>query len=148
VARILVADDEPNVRLFVRLACEKAGHEVHEAIDAPSAVLAYDRAPPDLLVLDVNMPGGGAAFVLNSLRFGGTRAIAPVLIVSGSLEQTPQEAQRRFAVDRVLVKPFRVSELLSSIAELIAKRAKAAGKPASPPPAPPAPFPPDAPRPS
>jgi two-component system OmpR family response regulator len=131
MARILVADDESTVRHVIRLACERAGHEVHEAIDAPSAVMAYERTQPDLVVLDVNMPGGGASFVLNSLRFGGSRAIAPVVVVSGSLERSAEETERLLRVEKVVLKPFRVHELLTSIADVVAKHPR----PASPPPA-------------
>src|SRR5438309_1558380 len=62
MARILVADDEAAMRQMVRLACERAGHEVFEAGNAPTAVEAYERLKPDLLVLDLHMPGGGWGF--------------------------------------------------------------------------------------
>ena len=59
MARILVADDVATVRLLVRVACEQIGHEVHEALDATTAVEAYGRVHPELLILDLGMPGGG-----------------------------------------------------------------------------------------
>lgn len=134
MAKILVADDESNMRHMVRLACERAGHEILEASDAPSAVLAYQRERPDLLVLDVGMPGGGAPFVLNSLRFGGAHQIGPVLVITGTLHEAAEEIQRMLQVDRVLTKPFRINDLVLAVAELLAKSAKAGPKPPPPPP--------------
>jgi len=135
MAKILVADDEPPMRQMVRMACERAGHEVVEAINAPTAVEAYERLRPDLLVLDISMPGGGGHFVLNTLRFGGTRRIAPVLVITGSMAGTPDEIRTALGVERALTKPFRISEFLAAVKELLAK---AAGPRASPP-APPTP---------
>ena len=127
MAKILVADDEPPMRQMVRLACERMQHEVHEAVDGPSAVLAYQRVKPDLLILDLGMPGGGGPFVLNSLRFGGARNIAPVLVLSGTLEKSAEEVRQQLGVNMVLSKPFRIPELLASVAQLLVQSAKEAG---------------------
>lgn len=121
MAVILVADDEAPMRQLVRLACERAGHEVHDAVNAPTGIQAYERVKPDLLILDVGMPGGGGPFVLNSLRFGGTRRLCPVLIISGTLDRSPDEVKTLLAVDRVLPKPFRITDLLTAVSELLAK---------------------------
>ena len=126
MAKILVADDEPVMRQMVRMACERMGHEVHEAVDAPSAVLAYDRVKPDLLVLDIGMPGGGGLFVLNSLRFGGRKAIGPVLIITGSIDRSADEVRRELAVDRILPKPFRISDLNACVTELLLQASRKA----------------------
>lgn len=119
MARILVVDDEPPMRMVIRHACERAGHEVHEAIDAPSAVADYERLKPDLLVLDIGMPGGGGRFVINSLRFGGTRKIAPVLIVTGSMAGTMEEIRQSLGVEAVILKPFRIVELVRVVQGLL-----------------------------
>ena len=82
---------------------------------APTTIAAYLRVKPDLLILDVGMPGGGGPFVLNSLRFGGARTMCPVLIISGTLDRTVDEIRTLLAVDRVLAKPFRIEELLRAL---------------------------------
>lgn len=119
MSKILVADDEPPMRQMVRLACERAGHEVFESANAPTSIEAYERVKPDLLILDVGMPGGGGPFVLNSLRFGGKRTLCPVLIISGTLDRTTDEIRTLLAVDRVLAKPFRIADLLTVVRELL-----------------------------
>ena len=120
MANILVADDEPTIRHMVRAACITAGHKVTEAVDGPTGVMAYLRVKPDLLILDVHMPGGGAQFVLNSLRFGGEKRICPVLVLTGSVEGSPDEIRKQFNVDRVLLKPFRAHDVTAAVAELLA----------------------------
>jgi CheY-like chemotaxis protein len=120
VASILVADDEPTIRHMVRAACITAGHKVTEAVDGPTGVMAYLKVKPDLLILDVHMPGGGAQFVLNSLRFGGEKRICPVLILTGSIEGSADEIRTQFQVDRVLLKPFRAHDVAAAVAQMLA----------------------------
>lgn len=146
MSKILVADDEPPMRQMVRLGCERAGHTVFESGNAPTTIEAYERVKPDLLILDVGMPGGGGPFVLNSLRFGGMRKLCPVLIISGTLDRSADEIKTLLAADRVLPKPFRIADLLTAIKDLLAASAKASGAAAPVPPAPSAPpgFPPPA----
>jgi two-component system OmpR family response regulator/two-component system alkaline phosphatase synthesis response regulator PhoP len=134
VAVILVADDEQPIRQMVRAACGLQGHEVHEAVDGPSAVVAYEKVKPDLLVLDIRMPGGGGPFALNALRFGGSRAIAPVLVITGTVQGSPEEIRQRYGVDRVLLKPFRIQDLQAAIADLLRLRPKTSRSPPPPPP--------------
>ena len=120
MANILVADDEPTIRHMVRATLAAAGHRVTEAFDGPTAVMAYQRSKPDLLVLDVNMPGGGGRFVLTSLRFGGEKRICPVLILTGSIDVSPDEIRAMFQVERVLMKPFRAHDVVAAVAEMLA----------------------------
>ena len=105
------------------MACEDAGHEVFEAYDGPSAVPAFHRDAPHLLILDIAMPGGGGPFVLSRLRAEGSRRRCPVLVVSGSLETTPEDIRRRLDVEHVLSKPFRVVELMEWVERLLADSA-------------------------
>ena len=72
------------------------------------------------------MPGGGGPLVLNSLRFGGKRKIGPVLVITGSLVATAAEVRGSLQVDRVLPKPFRITDLSIAVRELLAIAAKAA----------------------
>jgi DNA-binding response OmpR family regulator len=119
MARILVADDEPTIRHMVKAALLTAGHQVSEAIDGPTTVTAYLREKPEVLVLDVNMPGGGGRFALNSLRFGGEKRICPVLILTGSIDASPDEIKTMFQVERVLMKPFRAHDVIAAVAEML-----------------------------
>jgi DNA-binding response OmpR family regulator len=79
-ARILVVEDEPNVRLVFRTALESAGYEVDEAEDGESALRRLDESPCDLVLLDLLMPRVGGMEVLRRLRDGGDDV--PVVIVT------------------------------------------------------------------
>lgn len=126
MARILVVDDEASMRQVIRHACERAGHEVVEAIDAPSAVVAYERAKPDLMILDIGMPGGGGKQVLATLRARPGLSMSPVLVVTGSMSGSPDEIRTALRVEAAVLKPFRVAVLSRSIAELLGPAGAAA----------------------
>ncbi|CAN5175122.1 hypothetical protein BH09GEM1_BH09GEM1_48100 [soil metagenome] len=66
--RILIADDEPNIRLVLRTALESVGHEVIEAANGREALAAIDTQTPDLMVLDLSMPVMDGMAVLEALR--------------------------------------------------------------------------------
>src|SRR5215467_4314673 len=71
---ILVIDDDSHFRAFLRLALEGAGYTVREADCAAGGVAAYRRAPADVVVCDLFMPGGGGLGVIRRLRRLSPRA--------------------------------------------------------------------------
>lgn len=78
---VLVADDDALVRAVLRMALSRAGYAVIEASDAAEAVAVAGESAPDLVVLDINMPGGTAVETLHGLRAG--HPALPVLVLSG-----------------------------------------------------------------
>jgi CheY-like chemotaxis protein len=122
MARILVADDDAPIRDLVALACGLDGHEVRAAVDTASAVAAYLAAPPDLLVLDIQMPGGGGPVVLAQLRQAKPEGLCPVLVLSGYLDQMSEAALETLAADAMLGKPVTVDRLRGEVARLLARR--------------------------
>lgn len=110
--RILVVDDAPFLRSIVReIAAEAGWKEVFEAKDPQQAVLEFERRRPNLVVLDLRLPGGNGLDVLSSIR----RADPDAKIVAlGSLRQKEEakEARRRGAVS-VVTKPFAREHLRS-----------------------------------
>ena len=77
---ILIVDDEPNVRLVFRTALESAGYETSTAGDGETALEVLERAPADLVVLDLHMPGLSGMEVLRRLRDAGNEV--PVIFVT------------------------------------------------------------------
>ncbi|MBV8486982.1 MAG: response regulator [Planctomycetaceae bacterium] len=78
--RILIVDDEPNVRMVFRTALEAAGHEVAEASDGTTAISLACKSPFDLMLLDLKMPGTDGIETLKRLRGLGDQT--PVVIVT------------------------------------------------------------------
>jgi len=79
VAKILVVDDEPDVRMILRRILERAGHEVADAGDGAAALEYVRRAGPDLVVTDNAMPVMGGVALVRALRADPATARIPVL---------------------------------------------------------------------
>ncbi len=100
--RVLVVEDEAPLRLIVRRNLERRGIEVTEAGTAAEALAAARRDPPDLLVLDINLPDRSGWDVLSQLRESGS---VPRTIVM-SAARVPRERLREFGIAAFLPKPF------------------------------------------
>jgi len=80
-ARILVVDDEAEIRRSLRMILEYEGYDVQEASSGPEAIALVEREPPDLAFLDIKMPGMDGLETLEKIR--GSNESLPVVIVSG-----------------------------------------------------------------
>jgi DNA-binding response OmpR family regulator len=120
-ARVLVADDEEDIRLLVTLAVRKAGCTVVASVADGTAALAAARAEiPDLLVLDVSMPGASGLEVCAALRAEPATAGCRVLLLSAGA--SPDDVARGLSAgaDAYLPKPFTVAGLVARVRELTA----------------------------
>jgi CheY-like chemotaxis protein len=114
--KILVVDDSPFARLQMRQILEENGHSVvGEAQDAPSACAKYKELSPEVMTLDMVMPGGGGLEVLIALQ--GTKPAPRVIIVS-SLNDQALEPVRDLGVKHVLHKPVDWAELKVALQDL------------------------------
>jgi len=119
--RLLLVDDDPGLRALVRTTCEVFDFEVEEAASAGAAVERIAARKPDVLVLDVSMPGMSGLELCRALKDDpATRDIAVVLL-TGSEAGTPEQAQKAGA-DAFLRKPFSPLELLSMVERLAGGR--------------------------
>ena len=128
-ARILVVEDEPQLRGLLRLYLEREGHHVTDAGDGPAALAAFDAQPHDLVILDLMLPGMQGETVLEALRDAGD---VPVLITSAKRTDAERIAGLRAGADDYLAKPFNPHELTARVAAIL-RRARGGG-PAAPPP--------------
>ena len=126
-ARILVVEDEPQLRALLRLYLEREGHDVTDAGDGPSALAAYDAQPHDLVILDLMLPGMSGETVLEALRDAGD---VPVLITSAKRTDAERIAGLRAGADDYLAKPFNPHELTARVAAILRRsRPTDAGEP-------------------
>ena len=114
---VLVVDDEPDVRLVARVILEAAGYDVREADSGEAALHALDGGyRPDVLLLDVRMPGIDGWEVLHRLRFDpGHHCDLPVVVFTADIsiaEQAPVELRER---EFFLGKPFDPDDLIRLI---------------------------------
>jgi DNA-binding response OmpR family regulator len=115
-ARILVVEDEPQLRNLLRLYLERDGHRVTDAGDGPTALAAYDADGADLVILDLMLPGMQGETVLEALRDAGN---VPVLITSAKRSDAERIAGLRAGADDYLAKPFNPHELTARVAAIL-----------------------------
>jgi DNA-binding response OmpR family regulator len=133
--RILIVDDEPNVRLVFRTALESAGHCLAEALDGEDALTQVRAACPDLILLDLQMPRLDGMATLQRLRDSGHETPVVIITAHGSVPDAVA-AMKLGAID-FLAKPLVPETLRAVVAEVIARHAAYASVPApSPSPAP------------
>ncbi|MDO9590177.1 MAG: response regulator [Microcella sp.] len=112
-ASVLIADDDPLVRRVLRMALESQGYRVLEATDA-SEVLSAAEPRPDLVVLDINMPGGTVRETLGGLR--ELHPHLPILVLSG---ETVAPVDLPADAAEFARKPIDLTDLLSRVRRLL-----------------------------
>lgn len=125
-ARILVVEDEPQLRGLLRLYLEREGHRVTDAGDGPGALAAYDADGADLVILDLMLPGMQGETVLEALRDAGD---VPVLITSAKRSDAERIAGLRAGADDYLAKPFNPHELTARVAAILRRAGPAGDEP-------------------
>lgn len=111
-SKILVADDEPKILMFVRANLEARGYEVHIAHDGVEAVEAASRVSPDVVVLDVNMPRMDGIEACRRIREWATM---PIIILSVREDERDKVRALDEGADDYITKPFGLEELLARI---------------------------------
>ena len=114
--RILVVDDDATVRTLLRRMLTIEGYAVDEAADGASAMAKVEAWAPDLLLLDIMMPGQDGLDVLSVLR--RTSAV-PVILLTAKSEEADRVLGFRFGADDYVVKPFSTAELIARIAAVL-----------------------------
>jgi CheY-like chemotaxis protein len=116
--KILLADDSVTAQNMGRKILADAGYEVVTVNNGSAALKRITEIKPDLIVLDVYMPGYSGLEVCQRLKESGETAHIPVLLTVGKLEPFKPEEARRVRADAHIVKPFEASELLTAITKL------------------------------
>ena len=119
--QVLVVDDERAVRNALRRAFALAGYEVAEAADGQQALTTLVHASPDVIVLDVLMPGVDGLEVCRRLRSTGDRT--PVLMLTARETVADRVAGLDAGADDYVVKPFDLDELLARVRALLRRSA-------------------------
>jgi twitching motility two-component system response regulator PilH len=116
--KILLADDSVTAQNMGRRILNDAGYEVTTVNNGSAALKKVAESKPDLIVLDVYMPGYGGLEVCQRLRESEDTARIPVLLTVGKLEPFKVEEVRRVRADAFIIKPFEASELLTALTKL------------------------------
>jgi two-component system chemotaxis response regulator CheY len=112
VARIVVVDDEPDMRFIMRRLLEAAGHDVVTAGNGAAALVAVRERIPALVITDIMMPVLNGAELIRFLRAGADTAAVPILALTSD-----QDLAR--GADAVIDKPFAFGDLIVAIDKLL-----------------------------
>ena len=122
MAKVLIADDS---RLHVHLLTgwlEESGVEVLPTFDSVQASIKAMRIQPDVIVLDINMPGGSGLDVLKRLKSSDKTKAIPVVVVSGTGSAEMRELVQRLGAAEFLEKPLEHDKFCSLVAGLMPRR--------------------------
>jgi DNA-binding response OmpR family regulator len=110
--RVLVVDDDPDVRLLIRDLLTDEGFRVHEAGTPDAALAELRERPADVVLLDVNMPSMSGLDLMSEIR---KHSEVPIIFVSGKGGETDRVLGLRLGADDYVVKPFSGPELVARI---------------------------------
>jgi two-component system KDP operon response regulator KdpE len=111
-ARILIVEDEADIRRFVRMTLESEGHVVHEADGVKRGLIDAGTRRPDLVVLDLGLPDGDGVELIRDLR---QWSAMPVIVLSARSGEEDKIAALDAGADDYLVKPFGAGELMARV---------------------------------
>jgi len=115
MSKILVVDDEKNIRLVVGKSLEKAGFDVYYAVDGVQAVEKANKIYPGLVLLDLRLPKMNGFLVLEALKSDTSTEDIPVIILSALSEEDDVQKAISLGAEDFLVKPISQSDLLAAV---------------------------------
>jgi two-component system KDP operon response regulator KdpE len=126
LTRVLVVDDEPPIRRLLRTSLVSQGFQIVEAATAREALDEVERAPPDLIVLDLGLPDMQGQEVIQLLR--GQGSSVPIVVLSSRTDETGKVEALDLGADDYVTKPFGTDELLARIRTALRHRLQQQGE--------------------
>jgi two-component system OmpR family response regulator len=126
--RILVADDEPNIREVISFALERAGFTVGVARNGADALQMFRKTPPDLIILDIGMPEMDGLEVCRQIRKSSE---VPILFLSARDEEIDRVLGLEIGGDDYVTKPFSARELVARVNVILKRSRSGVAKPAA-----------------
>lgn len=119
--KILIVDDEPDILKALCFRLEKSGYEVLTAVKGDQALEIIERTLPDLVLLDLRLPGKDGFEVLAEVRSSPRTSEIPVVFLTASASAGISEQEKFAKADGVVLKPFDISEVMEKIESLTEK---------------------------
>jgi two-component system response regulator ResD len=127
--RVLVVDDEPTVREVVQHYLEREGYRVQVASDGPGALAVLAAETPDLIVLDLMLPGVDGLDVCRQVRATGA---TPIIMLTAKGHESDRIVGLELGADDYVVKPFSPRELVARVRSVLRRTRSGDGQPPSP----------------
>jgi DNA-binding response OmpR family regulator len=122
-AKILVADDEPNIVISLEFLLKREGYTVVIARDGQEAIEAIERERPDLVLLDVMMPKKTGFEVCQDVRTNDALQATKILMLTAKGRDTDVAKGLALGADAYMTKPFATRDLVQKVAELLGRPA-------------------------
>ncbi|KAA0875147.1 response regulator transcription factor [Nitrincola tapanii] len=119
MTQVLVVDDEPNILLSLEFLMEQAGFQVHTAADGESALQTINAITPDLVLLDISLPGISGFDVLEQLRQDPRFKRLPVIMLTAHGREVEKEKGLALGADDYVTKPFSTQALVQKVHHLL-----------------------------
>lgn len=116
--RVLLIEDEPNIIEAIRFVLSRAGFAVDTHSDGRTASTAVAEKSPDVVVLDVMLPGRSGYDILQDLREQSHTSKVPVLMLTARGQRKDRDMADRYGASKFMTKPFSNSALLAAVQEL------------------------------
>ena len=122
--RVLLVEDEPNIIEAIRFILNRDGWRVHTHSDGRDAVNVVRQTRPDVLILDVMLPGKSGMDILRELRAIADLAKLPVLMLTARGQSRDRDMAEKAGVSRFMTKPFSNAEVLKAVRDLVAQASR------------------------
>lgn len=119
--KVLVVDDEPNIVLSLEFLMQQAGFNVTTAEDGESALVSVADGAPDLILLDISLPGISGFDVLEQLRGNPLHARLPIIMLTAHGREVEREKGMALGADDYITKPFSTQALVEKVKALLAE---------------------------
>lgn len=123
MAKVLVVDDEPNIVLSLEFLMQQAGFEVSTALDGETALALVNETPPDLVLLDISLPGISGFEVLEQLRNQPAFKRLPIVMLTAHGREVEREKGLALGADDYITKPFSTRQLVEKVQALLSESA-------------------------
>ena len=118
--RILVVDDEPSFRSLLRVYLEGKGYRVVDAADGAAGLTTARDAVPDLILLDLTMPGADGWDALTEFKRDPRLASVPVVVLTASADEASEWRAKDLGAVRYVTKSVHLEDLLQTLSEILA----------------------------
>jgi CheY-like chemotaxis protein len=124
MAKVLVVDDEPAIRLLLQAILAQEGHDVETAADGVEALTAVRAELPDVVLLDLAMPNMDGWHFLEELRNLGLRSRLRVIIVSATADDDSLERGQAAGARGLIAKPFDANAIVKAVEDVVQEPAE------------------------
>ncbi len=117
---IMVVDDQPNIRQLVEIALRKDGRRILTVASGEQAIEVALSDPPDLIIMDIMMPGGMDGFqAIEILKSNPATCSCPILVITAKSQDAEMRRSAQVGAQGYMAKPFKLADLIEHVERLL-----------------------------